>query len=147
MPESLRVKALRLLSRRDYSRVELQRKLAPCAESEAALQKLLDDLAASRQLSDARYAESRVNVRGRRYGNSRLAYELRQAGVEEEVIAATLSAGEDEIGRCQAVWRKKFGVLPTSPNERVKQQNFLRQRGFAPDAIRQALNNLNENDE
>jgi regulatory protein len=147
MPELLRARALGFLARREYSRAELEQKLTPWAESAEALQTLLEDLLARRQLSDARYAEHRVHARAHRYGNARLAHELRQAGVGEEVIAAALASGEEESRRCRAIWRKKFGVLPESPGEKARQQNFLRQRGFSPDAIRQALKNLDEEDE
>ena len=60
--EELKARALRHLARREHSRAELARKLAPHAESPAALGQLLDALAARRQLSDERYAEALANV-------------------------------------------------------------------------------------
>lgn len=144
MPESLRARALGLLARREYSRLELQRKLAPLAESAEELQALLDELVGRRQLSDVRYAENRVSIRGRRYGNGRLAQELRQAGVQDEAIAAALAGSETETSRCQAVWQKKFGALPQSAEDRARQQRFLQYRGFSGDAIRRVLQGLDE---
>ena len=58
-PEELRARALRLLARREHSRVELGRKLAPHAESNEAVESLLDALEQKKQLSDARFAEAR----------------------------------------------------------------------------------------
>ena len=144
MPDALRVRALQLLARREHGRAELARKLAPHAASAEDVDRLLDDLTRGGQLSDARYAELRVQLRGRRYGNARLAQELRQAGVADETLTAALAAGADETGRCQAVWQKKFGVLPASPGERARQQRFLQSRGFALDAIRRVLQGLDE---
>ena len=67
MPD-LRVKALQLLTRRDHSRAELHKKLAPLAESEDALEAILDALQAERLLSDSRFASQRASQRGSRYG-------------------------------------------------------------------------------
>ncbi len=144
MPNNLRAKALSLLARREHSRQELQRKLEPLAESPEALETLLDELAGRRQQSDARYAENRVNIRGRRYGNQRLAQELRQAGLEDEAITEALASTEDELQRCQTVWQKKFGTLPDTPNERARQQRFLQYRGFSAGTIRTVLQGLSE---
>ncbi|MBF1163582.1 MAG: regulatory protein RecX, partial [Dechloromonas agitata] len=82
MPD-LRVRALQLLTRRDYSRAELKSKLAPHAESEEELDAVLDTLQNERLLSDARYAAQRVVARAGRYGNARLKQELRQKGVAD----------------------------------------------------------------
>jgi regulatory protein len=142
MPDALRAKALALLARRDFSRAALAKRLMPLAESAEALEHVLDGLAARQQQSDARYAENRVGARGRRYGNRRLARELREEGVSDEMIAAALNQGGDETPRCREVWQKKFGVLPHDAAERMRQQRFLHYRGFSPEAIRQVLQGL-----
>lgn len=147
MPENLRARALGYLARREHSRAELRRKLTAHAESAEMLDGLLDELEKGRQLSDKRYAEARVMVRSGRYGNGRLAQELRQAGVDDESIGLALASGEDEMARCRAVWQKKFGVLPGSLPERMKQERFLQYRGFSRESIRQVLQGLSEEDE
>ena len=80
MPD-LRVRALQLLTRRDYSRAELQKKLAAHAESAEELASVLDTLQGERLLSDHRYATQRVTARAGRYGDARLKQELRLKGV------------------------------------------------------------------
>ena len=59
MELTLRERALRLLARRDHSRVELVRKLATHATSEE-IDSLATQLEQSGLLSDARFAESFV---------------------------------------------------------------------------------------
>ncbi len=147
MPENLEARALALLARREHSRAELRRKLATHAESAEQLERLLDELERRRQLSDVRYAENRVSIRGRRYGNGRLLQEMRQSGVAPEAITSALAAAGDEAGRCRQVWQKKFGLLPDTPVERARQQRFLQYRGFSQEAIRQVLQGLNEDGE
>jgi regulatory protein len=142
VPASLRERALRLLARREHSREELRRKLAAAAgddEDTEAIEALLDDLTARQLLSDARFAEQRTTLRGSRYGNARLQYELRTRGVDDAQIDQALAAAGDEAERAVTVWRKKFGKLPATREERAKQARFLQARGFSPDTIRRVL--------
>lgn len=138
MPD-LRVRALQLLTRRDYSRAELKGKLAAEAESEEELDHVLATLQSERLLSDERYAAQRVAARGNRYGNARLKQELRQKGVGDEDIETALPEAGDETERCRAIWAKKFGHLPETAEERAKQMRFLQYRGFSGEAIRRVM--------
>ena len=143
MPD-LRVRALQLLTRRDYSRAELQKKLAAHAESAEELASVLDTLQGERLLSDHRYATQRVTARAGRYGDARLKQELRLKGVSDDDIAAALPEGGDEIERCLAVWQRKFGQPAQTPEERAKQMRFLQYRGFSSEAIRRALRGIEQ---
>jgi regulatory protein len=136
---ALRVAALRLLTRRDHSRAELQGKLAAQAESPEQLEAVLDRLQSERLLSDQRYASQRVVARAGRYGDARLKQELRQSGVGDDDILAALPEAGDETARCQAVWARKFKQLPQSAAERAKQMRFLQYRGFSSEAIRRVM--------
>ena len=139
MADDLRQRALRLLARRDHARAELRKKLAPHAESEEQLDALLDDLAGRRLLSDARYAEMRVSARSSRYGNARLAQELKQQGVSAEDAADALADAGDELARAHGIWARKFGTLPVDAAERARQTRFLMSRGFSGETIRRLL--------
>ena len=138
MPD-LRIKALQLLTRRDHSRAELKARLAADAESEDVLEAVLDALQSEHLLSDHRFASQRVASRGARYGNARLQQELRRQGVTEDDIAAALPEAGDETERCRAVWQRKFGETPRTPQERAKQMRFLQYRGFSGEAIQRVL--------
>ena len=146
MSGTLRERALRLLARREHARAELARKLAPYAESGEALEALLDDLTARRLLSDERYVEMRLNARAARFGNARLAYELRTQGVSEELLAAGLAENDDELVRARAVWQRKFGEQPRDAGERARQMRFLLSRGFSGETVRRVLRGDFEDD-
>ena len=141
---NLRLRALRLLSRREYSRAELQQKLAPHADSADEMIALLDKLESERLLSDQRYASQRVAVRGGRYGNMRLKQELKAQGVDADTLSAALAESGDESERCRSVWNKKFGAVPESAEERARQQRFLQYRGFSSEAIRRVISGMEE---
>jgi len=143
MPD-LRVRALQLLTRRDFSRAELRARLAADAGSAEELDTVLDTLQADRLLSDRRYASQRVIARAGRYGNGRLRQELKHQGVAEEDIVAALPEGGDESARCRAVWAKKFDRLPQSAEERAKQMRFLQFRGFSGESIRRLMRGVDE---
>ena len=148
MSSTLRERALRLLSRREHARVELARKLARHAESADEIEAVLDDLAARGLLSDERYVEMRMNARSPRYGNARLAHELRTQGVAEKLVAEALASGECELSRARQVWQRKFGGQPVANEaaERARQTRFLMNRGFSGETIRRVLRGDFENE-
>jgi regulatory protein len=158
---SLKGRALGYLSRREYSRAELARKLKPFvekpdseAESETGseanseadpLNSLLDSLEAENWLSDSRFAESLIHRRASRLGVSRIVGELKQHAVDQALVEeASAQLRETELARAQAIWRKKFGRLPETPAERAKQARFLASRGFSGATIGKILKGLDE---
>lgn len=148
MTPTLRERALRLLARREHARAELAKKLAPHAESAEEVEALLDDLAGRRLLSDARYVEMRVAARSARYGNVRLAQELRAAGVDDELVENGLAGADDELARAREVWQRKYGSsgVPRDAAERARQMNFLLRRGFSGETIRRVLRGGQDDD-
>ncbi len=133
---SLKARALRYLSAREHSRLELARKLTRHIQEGDDLNQLLDWLVTQKFLSDSRFAESLVNRRAARYGSSRILSELQSHGLDDEAVSTLrISLLEDENERAFQVWEKKFGAAATSHEERAKQMRFLQQRGFSNSAI------------
>ncbi len=133
---SLKGRALGYLSRREYSRSELARKLASYAEEGDDVDAVLDALERDGWLSDARFAESLVHRRASRMGSARILGELKRHALDSTLVeAASEQLRDTEFSRAQAVWRKKFGSLPGSPAERAKQARFLASRGFSSGTI------------
>ena len=138
---TLRQRALAALTRREFSRIELARKLAPHAESLDELDGLLDSLERERLLSNERFAESLVHRRMERYGRLRIRQELGQHGLAPEVVAKRIAeVAASEFDRCLLVWSKKFSVPPADLAERARQTRFLAARGFDQGVIARVLN-------
>jgi regulatory protein len=138
-PESgdLRERALRLLARREHSRAELTRKLETAGFARDAIDPLLDHFEAQNWLSDQRFAESYIADHRTRAGSIKLAYDLRQRGVNDNIIESLLSDNQDsELERALEVWKKKFCTLPSNTAEKARQIRFLLGRGFSQDTIR-----------
>jgi regulatory protein len=135
--DELRARALRLLARREHSRAELARKLAPDAASAEALERLLDDLEARRQLSDERYAEERSRSLARKFGAARIRQDLRAKGVSSDIVERVSGAGE--LATARAILARKYRAPAATCEERARRARFLQSRGFSHDSIRRAL--------
>ena len=144
---SLSSRALQALTRREYSRMELQRKLTPHADSEQQLQDVLNTMQAKGFLSDVRAAEAMTRQKSARFGNARIRQELMAKGIEKDLISDTLAALEDsEWERAKQVWQSKFGHLsgqdlpwPERHKLQAKQLRFMLGRGFSSDLVRKLI--------
>ena len=142
---SLKTRALGHLARREHSRLELERKLAVHARSSEELSAVLDGLEQSGFLSSARLVEQLVQTRKSRFGSVRIAHELREKGIAENLIRSALNGiKETEQESAREVWRKKFGIVPGNAKELGRQTRFLLGRGFLPEVIRRVLRNPGE---
>lgn len=161
---TLKSRALAWLAQREHSRHELRGKLlreaarrarvvasadaavaVPDVDADAALSAchaevdaLLDWLAERGYLSDQRFTESRVLVRGRQWGQRRIEHELRQHGLALPPDTRVALQGT-ELERARALWTRRFGQRPSDPAERARQMRFLAGRGFGGDTIRRVL--------
>jgi regulatory protein len=149
---SLKARALRLLSLREYSRKTLAAKLT---ESEArwvklgaeqtdqtpqakalSIEAVLDDFEARGWLSDERFAEALVRRRSERYGTRKIADELERAGVDSKQSAKLLGAlKETEFQRAYDLWSRKYGQKAQDQKERARQYRFLASKGFSSDVV------------
>ena len=146
-PISLKGRALRLLSGREYSRAELERKLASHEEEPGALAKALDELQAKDFINEQRVVDSVVHRRSPKLGAQRIRQELQAKGLEPEAVAqAVAQLRVTETDRAREVWRKKFGGPPADAAERAKQMRFLATRGFGGDAIRKVVSGSSNED-
>jgi len=137
---TLKGRALRLLSQREHSRRELERKLQPHEEEPGTLAQALDELQARGFISEERVAESVLNRRASRLGATRIRQELQDKGLDGELIAQALSGLENsELTRARAVWQRKFETLPQTPQDRARQTRFLLARGFTGEVVRRVL--------
>ena len=153
---SLKARALRLLSMREYSRKGLAAKLeesaarllkfqAPSEDSEEVIpaiplatqiEAVLDDFEARGWLSDQRFAEALVRRRSERFGTRKIQDELAQAGVDSSKTADLLKTlKETEYQRAHELWMRKFGALATEQKERARQYRFLASKGFSSDVV------------
>ncbi|MEQ1767094.1 MAG: recombination regulator RecX [Methylotenera sp.] len=146
-PKSLRQRALDFLGKREYSYFELAQKLKAFAEDSDDIPALLDDFKKRGWLSDARFTEQLVHARQSKFGSARVANELREKGVADDLIAhAVEEIKVNELDFAREICRKKFKSSPSSREDWAKQARFLQSRGFGFDVIKKVLNEKSSNE-
>ena len=143
-PGELKARALRHLARREHSRAELARKLAPRAESPEALERLPDALEARKQLSNERYAEARAHQLSRKYGAARIRADLKAKGIGDDLVGKV--SAEGEAARAAAILARKYRSPATTRTELARRMRFLLQRGFSHDTIRRVVSSADDDD-
>ncbi len=136
-------RAVDALSRREYSRRELGRKLLQGlleGETREEITAALDKLEGMGLLSDERYAEAKIRSCAGRMGDMRLRRELRMSGVSDEAIEEAMSALEEpEEVRALRIWSRRWSEPPKDWKEREKMVRYLATRGFSMSAIQKVL--------
>lgn len=141
-PEQLKGRALAMLTRREHSQVELQRKLLEQGALPEQVNELLEELVTRNLQSDERFAEVYIRSRAvRGYGPLVITAELKTKGMMAEQVAEALEAsGYDWDAQASEVRARRFGAAtPQSPKEKAKQYRFLQYRGFSGQAIKSAM--------
>ncbi|MEO8153093.1 MAG: recombination regulator RecX [Rhizobacter sp.] len=148
---SLKGRGLQILAQREHSRSEMRRKLlvhARAGQTEGGdpveqVEAVLDWLQAQRYLCEERFVEGRVRARQSRFGNLRIRQELAQHGLVLSAEAAQ-QLKDSEATRAREVWARKFGHKAADVAERARQMRFLAARGFSGEAIRRAVQGVDD---
>jgi regulatory protein len=135
-------KALDLISRREHSRYEVMQKLNKrYPETRSLIEEVLDKLIANNILDDERFAEMYINSRARKgFGPKKIEMELSSKHVESFIISSSLEAYDNWIENAKKELLKKFkGIVPTDYQSKIKQKQFLFNRGFSTQIIDRVL--------
>ncbi len=134
-------RALGLLTRREHSRRELERKLASRGVDAGEAKAAVERLASEGWQDDRRFAELLVRSRaGSGYGPLRIRAELATHGLDRDAIAAAMDTfdGDWTETACDLV-RRRFGPAGlTDLAGRRKAADFLIRRGFDSGSVRTA---------
>jgi regulatory protein len=146
------LRALNLLTRRDHTSVELQRKLELRGFSADSIANLLEQLTAKGYLDDKRFAErwTEAAIRnGRGYG-LRILQELQKRGVPREIAAEAVAEAAVEYtehASLAAIISRRFSAFDpaTAPlKEKQRVYSYLQRRGYSIRAITGFFNNKEE---
>lgn len=134
--QAAKEQAIRLLARREHSRLELQGKLAARGHTTEVVDTTLAQLAADGLQSDARFVEGYVrSALERGHGERKIRADLQARGVGDQLASASLALS-DADWRCRAAQAvcKRFGPNPSSDlANQARQLRFLLRRGFPPE--------------
>ncbi|MBQ9683654.1 MAG: regulatory protein RecX [Neisseriaceae bacterium] len=133
-------KALDYLSRREYTRYELQQKLAQYTDNQDDIASVLERLIERNLQSDKRFSENFIHSKQAKYGNGRLIENLKQKGVNLQDASEFLPDKETQLATAVAILHKKLGTpRRLTANEQQKAYRFLQYRGFSMEIIHNAL--------
>jgi regulatory protein len=132
-----------LLGRRDYTVVELRRRLTDRGYTKEDIDTVVADLVADGSLNDQRvaaaHARTASGIKGR--GRHRIQRELDARGVARDLArdtAGTISPADETAAIDRFLDRKHWPADPDAATRRRVFQQLLR-RGFPTDAITRAL--------
>lgn len=144
--------ALNLLSHRGRSEHELRQRLRQRGFTSDAIDATITRVIEWGYLNDAQFASSWVEQRSASRPRSRraLQHELREKGVDREIISSAIDSAEiDELRDARQLatdkWRKDRD-LPLD-KRRQRTASYLARRGYGWDIARQVLNDLANPDE
>ena len=136
----LRSYAFALLTRRDYSKADLEAKLNQYAINPEEVANLVDELAQQNYQSDQRVAELTLASQLRKgKGLQRIKQALKAKQLDTELITEELS-DVDWLDQAYQLKIKKFGMkVETDPKLKARQIRFLQYRGFDMAIIMNAI--------
>ena len=153
-PEILKTaknQALRYLSYRDRSRLEVAQYLEKKEHPQPVIQQALDALIELNYVNDQRFALEwgRYTINKQKFGKNRLYAELLNKGIDKELLESTLAIlyednPETELAiQCA---RKKMNSLQGVEEEKKKRRliQYLKRRGFSADIIYQSIKNVSK---
>tara|TARA_Y100000768_G_scaffold376904_1_gene349499 strand:+ start:505 stop:945 length:441 start_codon:yes stop_codon:yes gene_type:complete len=135
-------KALDLVSRREHSRHELMQKLNKrFPETIPVIEEALDKLELNNILDDERFVDMYLNARARKgFGPKKIEMELYSKKVDSILIGNAIEAYESWTENAENELKKKFkGIQPTDYKSKMKQKQFLFNRGYSTQIIERIL--------
>jgi len=134
--------AVKLLSRREHSALEIRDKLLKRDFDEEEIALAISELQQGGWLSDERFAEAYIRMRQQKgFGPIRIAIELNERGVKESVSDVYLQPDDKiwlQILNQQYIKKYKNKSIEDY-NDKAKRIRFLQYRGFTLDKIYQVV--------
>jgi regulatory protein len=153
-PEILKTaknQALRYLSYRDRSKLEVSQYLEKKEHTQPVIQQALDALIELNYVNDQRFALEwgLYKINKQKLGKSRLYTELLNKGIEKEVLESTLATlyeNNPETELAIQCARKKMNSLKGIEEEKKKRRliQHLKRSGFSADIIYQLIKNMSK---
>jgi len=138
---SLEDVAIRLVARREHTRLELTKKLIVRGFERGDVDTLLNDFEEKGWLDERRYIDIFLRAKRCRYGSLKLIRELEVRGISRDLIEEIRPGIQSgELDAAQGVWQKRFGVQPKNSTELAKQIRFMQSRGFEQEVIKSVVN-------
>lgn len=141
------VEALRFLERKPRTEKEIAQRLGQKGMTSDGIEKTIDRLQQERLVDDELYAKqwAEQRITKQKKGRMWVRQELRQKGIESELIVEALNEvnEEDEFNSAYTIGKKKWQQIKGDALERKRKTGaFLMRRGFTGEQVRKVINRL-----
>lgn len=143
--KDIELRAVNLLSRREHSQLELQRKMEQRGFDSKAVKTVIERLAERNWQSDDRFTGSFIRHRiMQRQGPIKIRAELTMRGIQNDDIERHFEAENVDwfALAAEALQRKFRTAAGDDRKEYARRQRFLASRGFTMEHIRRAMSAL-----
>jgi regulatory protein len=141
--------AMKLIGLRRRSEAEIRERLGEKGCDETLTEETVSELYKFSYLDDAAFAESYINdrIRFRPAGSFLIKMELQKKGIAHDIIEEKLSellSAKDELSLARKLLEKKMRTSPAVDGDkaRAKLAFYLRSRGFSPQIINEAIQDI-----
>lgn len=135
--------ALRMLSLRPHSELEIITRLQQKTENEGLVQEIMQKLRKLNYLDDEKFAVWMVESysRSKPKGKNLLVRELKQKGISPEIIEKVMLEKNDDLAAAQLLLSKKTNALEKLSDKeyKLKAARLLYSRGFSWNTIETVL--------
>jgi regulatory protein len=141
----LRLAAMNMLARREYSAQELRQKLSQKSSDQRLVEQVIQGLIDDGLQSDQRFTEAFTKMRlNQGKGSAKVRFDLKQKGIASGLIDTYVDTEGDQWQEAliRLIERRFSGQLANDPREKAKQLRFLQSRGFTPEQIRRVLSSV-----
>jgi regulatory protein len=139
--------ALKLLSYRERSKWEVKDRMRKKGYEDNLIEDVLRYLESHNFISDQRFAQVWEENRIKKgYGRKRIYFELRQKGLEVDLIDELLERVYSKVNEVEialkVVKEKNFLLKKDKPRTRKRIYGFLQRRGFSSEVINEVLTEI-----
>ena len=137
---SVRIKIMDFLARREHTSKEVYQKLEKRVESLDILEHEIQNLIDEGLIDNRRFAEQYIHSRSNRgYGPVRISQELIRKGIEERIFQSLVESKDWNNLAKIALEKKTKKIIPKETEDILKIKRFLNYRGFDYSHIEKAF--------
>jgi regulatory protein len=136
--------ALFILSIRDYTSSEMERKLRNMGFSNYTINKVLDKLKAYGIIDDSKYIKKYVSdgQKIKKYGIKKIMYNLANKGIEKSSLESIEMDNEFEFNNAFSLAQKKLKIIGNSDKQREKIYRYLISKGYEYEIAKKVIDKI-----
>ncbi len=129
---NLKAKALDFLSRRDYTYIELYRKLQKYSDDVEEIKSILDSFIDCNYINEERFIENFIHSKSKKYGSLKIKHLLQDKINNKKLINEIYNQSTiNELELATTQLKRKYSIAPQDTKEKAKYFRFLIGRGFS----------------